>query len=95
MIYYGFDYVAQIGSLLIALIIVVMIVHFYNRFINPIIERIGMVERVKMAMYDKELEAYCKENKIDYSKIDVKLNVCYKKKNNKLKERLQEIENGF
>ena len=95
MINYGMDYIAQIGTLAISLIICAMIVYVWNRLARPIIEREGMLQRVKMALYDVELEKFCKENKVDYSKIDVKLDACYKRKQGKLQKRLEEIEEGL
>ena len=92
MSYYGLDYVAQIGTLAILLIIAGMILWVWMRLLRPIVERAAMVERVKMALYDIELNKFCKEQKVDYSKIDIKFDACYKKKNGKLKERLDEIE---
>ena len=97
MVHYnlGADYVAQLGTLLLAIVVIIWLVYLHKRMLTPIIERVGMVERVKMAMYEKELEKHCKEVGVDYSKIDVDLGACYKKKNNKLKERLQEIEDSM
>lgn len=95
MVYYGLDYVAQIGTLAITLSLCLMMWIVWFRLVNPVIERSGMVQRVKMALYDIELEKFCKENKVDYSKIDVKLNACYKRKQGKLNKRLLEIEEGL
>ena len=92
MAYYGLDYVAQIGTAAILLVIAAVMCWLWQRLLNPIVERQGMVERVKMALYDKELQAFCVENKVDYSKIDINLGACYKKKHGKLKQRLEEIE---
>ena len=95
MIYYGMDYVAQIGTLAMILLCCAFLLFLWNRLIRPFIERYGMVERVKMALYDIELEKFCKENNVDYSKIDIRLDACYKKKKGKLQERLEEIEEGL
>lgn len=89
----GLDYVTQLGILAVLLLLCAAFVVVWHRLLAPIIERVGMVERVKMALYDKELEKFCKENNVDYSKIDIKFVVCYKKKHGKLKARLEEIEN--
>jgi len=46
-------------------------------------------------LYDKELSQFCNQNKIDYSKIDIDFEACYKKTDGKLKARLKEIEEIF
>ena len=91
-IFYGYDYVAQLGTLVVSLLMGGFLLYVWSRYLRPVFERLGMVERVKMALYDVELERFCKENKIDYSKLDICLDACYKKKNGKLKQRLEEIE---
>ena len=95
MISYGLDYVAQIGTMALGLAVTYVFVHVYFRVLRPLIERVGLAERVKMALYDVELEKFCKENGVDYSKIDIQLEACYKKKNGKLKTRLNEIEQSM
>lgn len=90
--YYGFDYVTQLGTLALMLLFCGFILVIWNRLARPVIERQGMIERVKMALVDIELEKFCKENTVDYSKIDIKLDACYKKKKGKLQKRLDEIE---
>ena len=92
---YGLDYVAQLGTLFVSIVFILWLCYLHNRLVKPLIERHGMVERVKMALYEVELEKHCKENGVDYSKIDVRLDACYKKKGNKLKERLLEIEESL
>lgn len=94
MVYFGFDYVTQIGTLAILLSFCAGILWFWKRVLFPMVERAGMVERVRMAMYDKELQKFCIEEKIDYSKIDVNFKACYKS-GGKLKKRLAEIENDI
>jgi len=90
--YYGFDYVAQIGTLLTSIAIIGLGLYLFMRLLRPIVEKEALISRVKFALYDKELENYCKSNGVDYSKIDIKLDACYKKKNGKLRQRLKEIE---
>ena len=95
MAYYGLDYVAQIGTVFIMFLFGCFMIYVFKRLLVPIVERGAMKERVKMAFTDKELEKFCIENGVDYSKIDINLHACYKKKNNKLQDRLNEIEESM